>query len=823
MRAFDTTRNKSGNHLKYGISFAALALLSAAPAFAQAAPDEPQPQQTIANPSGPNADDQPQTGPALQPGDRVIVTARRVEEDVQDVPIPVAVLSEDFLADTGALNIGKLNQLVPSVQFYSTNPRNTAINIRGLGAPFGLTNDGIEQGVGLYVDGVYFARPASAVLDFIDVERIEVLRGPQGTLYGKNTTAGAINVTTKLPEFTPSTDVELSYGNLGYFQAKATTTGPLTDTLAYRLSFSGTQRDGVLWNVTDQDDLNDLNNIGGRAQLLWTPSDTLQVKLSADNTVQRPEGYAQVFAGVVPTQRPLNRQYAAQAAFYNYAPPSLNPFDRVTDLDTPHRSNSDLGGFALNVDWDVGGGTLSAITAWRYWIWDPSNDRDFLGLPIRTLSQNPSKSYQWSQELRYAGDFGENLNYVVGAFWFNQVTKTLGREEQGSAAWRWLANPNATNTLLGNLGALDGYGQRVQIRSDHTSTALFGQLEWQVTDQLRILPGLRANFDEKNGFYRATPYGRLDTTGLGLTPAQVTALRALELSILQPLSYESEGEDDNVSGQLTVAYDISNNVNAYATYATAFKTFGLNNNGIPVDANNNPLLDLASIKPEDTKHIEIGLKTEPLPGVVANVSAYHTAVDDFQVSVVSNQAGTLRGYLANAEQVVVQGVEFDGSWRVNDNLSFYGNIAWTDAKYEKFTGAPPALEDSGGAVLVVDASGARLPGVSEWAASFGGEYTLPGEFSKRQGEWFVAADASYRSEFSSSPTESHYLNIDGYTLVNLRAGFRSVDGWDLFGWTRNALDEEYFEMLNAGGSSSGYYAGLLGDPRTYGVTLRGSF
>ena len=823
MRAFDTTRNKSGNHLKYGISFAALALLSAAPAFAQAAPDEPQPQQTIANPSGPNADDQPQTGPALQPGDRVIVTARRVEEDVQDVPIPVAVLSEDFLADTGALNIGKLNQLVPSVQFYSTNPRNTAINIRGLGAPYGLTNDGIEQGVGLYVDGVYFARPASAVLDFIDVERIEVLRGPQGTLYGKNTTAGAINVTTKLPEFTPSTDVELSYGNLGYFQAKATTTGPLTDTLAYRLSFSGTQRDGVLWNVTDQDDLNDLNNIGGRAQLLWTPSDTLQVKLSADNTVQRPEGYAQVFAGVVPTQRPLNRQYAAQAALYNYAPPSLNPFDRVTDLDTPHRSNSDLGGFALNVDWDVGGGTLSAITAWRYWIWDPSNDRDFLGLPIRTLSQNPSKSYQWSQELRYAGDFGENLNYVVGAFWFNQVTKTLGREEQGSAAWRWLANPNATNTLLGNLGALDGYGQRVQIRSDHTSTALFGQLEWQVTDQLRILPGLRANFDEKNGFYRATPYGRLDTTGLGLTPAQVTALRALELSILQPLSYESEGEDDNVSGQLTVAYDISNNVNAYATYATAFKTFGLNNNGIPVDANNNPLLDLASIKPEDTKHIEIGLKTEPLPGVVANVSAYHTAVDDFQVSVVSNQAGTLRGYLANAEQVVVQGVEFDGSWRVNDNLSFYGNIAWTDAKYEKFTGAPPALEDSGGAVLVVDASGARLPGVSEWAASFGGEYTLPGEFSKRQGEWFVAADASYRSEFSSSPTESHYLNIDGYTLVNLRAGFRSVDGWDLFGWTRNALDEEYFEMLNAGGSSSGYYAGLLGDPRTYGVTLRGSF
>ncbi len=826
----DHPLNQSSNHLRYSLSAAALAAFWVAPAFSQEAVSVDNPAPVAADPA---PEPQPQQVPGPQPpqatiltvtdSDRITVTARRVEEDLQDVPIPVSVLNEGFLADSGALNVGKINQLIPSVQFYSTNPRNSQINIRGLGAPFGLTNDGIEQGVGLYVDGVYFARPASAVLDFIDVKQVEVLRGPQGTLYGKNTTAGAINVTTKSPEFSPSTDVEVSFGNYGYVQAKATTTGPITDTLAWRLSFSGTQRDGVLWNVADQDDLNDINNIGARAQLLWRPSDTLDVRISADNTVQRPEGYAQVFAGVVPTQRPLNRQYAAQAAYYNYVPPSLNPFDRVTDLDTPHRSNQDLGGVSLNIDWDIGPGTLTAISAWRYWLWDPSNDRDFLGLPIRTLSQNPSKQYQWSQELRYAGDLGDNLGYVVGAYWFNQVVKTLGREEQGSAAWRWLANPNATNEFLGNLGALDGYGQRVQIRSDHTSAALFGQLEWNVTDRLRILPGARFNYDEKSGFYNAVPYGQLDSTGLGLTPAQETALRALELSVLQPLSYASEGEDDNVSWNLTVAYDIADNVNAYATYATAFKTFGLNNNGIPVDALNNPILELASVAPEDTKHFEIGLKTEPLPGVIANFTAYHTTVDDFQVSVVSNQSGTLRGYLANAEQVIVQGVEFDGSWQVNDHFNLYGNIAWTDGKYESFTQAPPALEDSGGAIGQVDASGTRLPGLSEWAVSFGGEYALAGNFSGRSGEWFLAADASYRSEFSSSPTESDYLNIDGYTLLNARLGFRGDDGWTGYIWARNALDEEYFEMLNAGGSSSGYYAGLLGDPRTYGVTLRGTF
>ena len=813
IKRFYTDVNWSSNHIRYGISLAALVLM-AAPAFAQ---EQVTPATSDTIQTGPNAEDQQAAPKPLDKGDRVVVTARRVEEDVQDVPIAVAVLSDEFLADTGAFNAGRLRELVPSLQFYSTNPRNSAINIRGLGSPFGLTNDGIEQGVGLYIDGVYYARPAAATLDFIDVERVEVLRGPQGTLYGKNTTAGAINVTTKAPAFTPSTDVELSYGNLGFVQAKATTTGPLTDNIAYRLSFSGTQRDGVLYDVKKQDDLNDQNNIGFRGQLLWNVADDLTVRLAADNTVQQPEGYASLFAGVVPTQRPLNRQYAAQAAFFNYAPPSTNAFDRLSDLDSPHRSYQELGGASATVDWDIGPGTLTSITGWRYWLWDPSNDRDFLGLPITTISANPSKQYQWQQELRYAGDFGDNLDYVLGAFWFNQVTKTLGRQEQGSAAWRFLLNPNAQAATP---GLLDGYGQKTDILSDHTSAALFGNVNWKVTDQLTISPGLRVNYDEKNGHYIATVYGGLNTSGADATSV---ALRALQRSVLSPQNYESSGSDDNVSGQLTVSYDFADNIHAYATYATAFKTFGLNNNGVPLDAAGNVAVQLATVKPEDEKHIEIGIKTNPFPGVTANLSAFHTTIDDYQVNVVNGQVGVLRGYLANAEQVIVQGVEFDGSAKIGDNFSIYGNFAYTDGKFEKFTGAPPALEDSGGAIAVVDASGTRLPGLSEWAGSVGGEYVLPGEFSKRNGEYFAALDASFRTDFSSSPTQSDYLNIDGYSLLNARVGFRGDDGWDLFAWGRNILNEEYFEILSQGGASSGYYAGLPGDPSTYGVTLRGTF
>src|SRR6187399_3133192 len=180
----------------------------------------------------------------------VVVTARRVEEVAQEVPIPVSVVRGDLVADAGAFNVNRLKEMLPTVQFYSTNPRNSAINIRGLGAPFGLTNDGIEPGVGLYIDGVFYSRPASATLDFLDVDQVEVLRGAQGTLFGKNTTAGAVNVTTRKPSFTPGTDFELNYGDVGFVQAKASITGPLLKKkVAGRLSFSGTQRDGTIANV----------------------------------------------------------------------------------------------------------------------------------------------------------------------------------------------------------------------------------------------------------------------------------------------------------------------------------------------------------------------------------------------------------------------------------------------------------------------------------------------------------------------------------------------------------------------------------------------
>ena len=170
------------------------------------------------------------------------------------------------------------------VQLYSSNPRNTGINIRGIGSPFGLTNDGLDPGVGFYVDGVYYARPAAATLDFIDVERIEVLRGPQGTLFGKNTTAGAFNIITRKPTFKPAADIEVSYGNYGFIQAKASVTGPVGRNIAARISFSGTQRDGLIKNIRTDKYTNDINNLGFHGRLLFKTSQRSSLIMSADVT-----------------------------------------------------------------------------------------------------------------------------------------------------------------------------------------------------------------------------------------------------------------------------------------------------------------------------------------------------------------------------------------------------------------------------------------------------------------------------------------------------------------------------------------------------------
>jgi iron complex outermembrane receptor protein len=706
-----------------------------------------------------------------------------------------------------------LKEFIPSVQLYSSNPRNTSLSIRGLGTTFGLTNDGIDPGVGFYVDGVYYARPAATTMDFVDIDQVEVLRGPQGTLFGKNTSAGNFNVTTKKASFTPGANFELSYGNYGFIQAKASITGPLSKTLAARISFSGTQRDGLLYNVATQQNVNDLNNLGVRGQLLFVPSDKVKFTFIGDVTQQRPNGYAQVIAGVAPTLRAPYRQFENIIKDLNYQLPSRNPYDRLIDHDTPWRSNQDMGGVSLNADIQLGPGTLTATSAWRYWNWDPSNDRDFTGLQVLKLSQAPSRQEQWSQELRWAGIFSSKLSAVFGVFLFGQNLKSSPdqTEEGGSATWRF--NQSTTSALWKTPGLFESYGIKTRSNLNTLSAAVFGQLDIALTNKISLMPGLRYNYDAKDVAFSRTTYGGLQTTD--------PALLALKRVVYSDQSFNADVTDRNFSGQVTLAYKQSKNFNTFLTYSTGYKPVGLNLGGLPT-INGKPALDLATIKPEGTKHLELGFKTRPSVNTTFNLTAYNTDISDYQTLVQTPDPAVNRGYLANAEGVRVRGIEVDGTLSLTKHFSFYGNLAYTDAIYTSFKNAPVPLEETGGTATFKDVTGGQLPGVSKWATSFGAEFTSVAKVLGQTGEFYIATDVYARSDFSSSPSPSKYLNVEGYSLLNARIGFRAVKGVSISIWGRNVLDQNYFEQLLPAGGNAGQYAAVLGDQRTYGITLRHS-
>lgn len=741
----------------------------------------------------------------------VVVTSRRRIEKAQDIPIAVSVITGKQTEQAGAFNVNRIKELVPSVQLYSSNPRNTGINIRGTGSPFGLTNDGIDPGVGFYVDGVYYARPAATTLDFIDVERIEVLRGPQGSLFGKNTTSGAFNITSRKPSFTSGADFELSYGKYQYLQAKASITGALSSTIAGRLSFSGTQRDGLIENIATGRSVNTLNNQGIRGQLLYTPTEDINITLAADLTTQRPDGYAQVVAGVAPTKRAAYRQFNAIIADLNYQLPSLNAFDRKIDHDTPWRSGQDLGGVSLNVDAKIGGGTLTSTTAWRIWNWDPSNDRDFTGLQALAKSQATSTHQQWTQEIRYAGEFSSKLSGVAGVFLIGQelLTDPYHIEESGDAQWRF--SQSTTSSLWQTPGLFDGYGIKTKSNLNTFSAAVFGQLDWKITDKLHLLPGLRYNYDKKKVDYDRKTYGGLQTTD--------PALIALKKLVYTDQAFQADVDDTNYSGNVTLSYKASKKINAYATYAKGYKPVGINLGGLPTLAGQ-PILELAVIKPEEVNHYEIGVKTSPFKNSILNLTLFNTDTKDFQTAVQAAELGVNRGYLANANKVRVRGAEIDASIVATKNLTFNGALSYTEGIYVKFTNAPLPLEETGSAVAFKDVSGTDLPGVSKWAGTIGGEYAETGKFFGNSGKFFVALDSYSRSEFSSSASASKYLMVTGYSIFNGRLGFRASEGLSFYIWGRNLLNKDYYEQLLPAGGNSGQYAAVLGDQRTYGVTLK---
>ena len=750
-----------------------------------------------ASAQAPAATDPAAAQPAAAAVSEVVVTARHRSEDVQKVPVAVSVLGGQFLAKTNTTNIAQISQFVPSVQFSFFNARNANINIRGLGNNIGLASDGLEPGVGFYIDGVYYDRPATATFDLVDIDRVEVLRGPQGTLFGKNTTAGAINIATAAPTFTPQGVAEISGGNYGYFQAKAAISGPIvSDVLAGRLSLSTTTREGVITNVYDNDKVNGYQNLAARAQLLYAPNSSFKLRLIADYSKQDTNCCDLVLAGVVSPPNGKNFYAYANAFGYN---PVVNPGARQADTNAPIYARQETGGFSAQADWTNSKIAITSVTAWRFWNWWPSNDGDYTPLSIINTTQNGDYQNQISQELRIASVGGGRVDYVGGLYVYHEQISAVGQLSFGDAASYFLLSP-----LLPSLVA-NGYTENFTGSFDTTSLAAFGQAVWHVTPKWNLTGGLRYTYDEKYGSFNQVASGGAPLTG-GL--AFLAPFRAL-LGASDAFTVTDDRGD--LSGQADVSYQATSNVLAYLNYAKGYKSGGLNLTQLPAGAS--PV-----VAPESIDSVEAGLKTRLFDRrVTLNVDAFWERDNNYQANIYDPTLG--KQYLSNVPEVQSQGVEADLHAQPTENLSLYGSVTYDDAIYATYPTAPCGLEHV--TQPSCDLSGRPLAGTSLWTAAAGGEYQYLVSLGARQAQAYIGADYSYRSSTYSAATDSIYSALPPLGLVNARVGVRAVDGrWDAYVWSRNLGATRYFTFVSAGVGNTGALVAQLGDPQTFGGTIR---
>jgi len=752
--------------------------------------------------------------PAADLLETVTVTARLREELPQAVPIALSLVDAATLDRTNAGNLSQLTTLLPAVTYSSPNPRNTALTIRGLGSSVvavSQANDGLEPGVGFYVDGVYHARPATAAFDFVDLARVEVLRGPQGTLFGSNSTAGAISLTTRAPTFAPEGVTEASLGEYGLRQTKAALSGALIgDLLAGRLSAAVTQRDGLVKNVLTNSRVNNSNTATYRGQLLFQTGANFHLRLSIDHASFRGTCCTQVYVTVAPTLKPAARQYASLAAGLGYTPPSLNPYDRMTALDAELGVRTDEGGVSATATWDKARYALTSISAWRYWNWDAANDRDYTGLPIQTLQHIPSRQDQYSQELRIASRGTNTMDWYAGLYAFRQRITGEPITEYGSAATYWLLGPVTTNsatTYPANL--LSGYGTDGHTDFSARSVAVFAELIWHLSGKLSVTTGWRYTDEYKHGDYVSTVYGGLATTNARLLRAQ--------LSILRPQGYSARVADSIPTGRVNLVYRWSDAVMTYLSYANGQKSGGINMSGLPLNAANLPALSTAVIKPERSQTAELGAKTNWFGGQLTfNGDLFATVVRDFQANVVDTGPGALRGYLANIEQVRVRGLELEGALQISRSLSLHASSSWTDARYRAYHNAPCPIEAISAATAVCDLTGRSLAATPHLATAAGAMLTYP----LRDGtDLFVDADYIHRGPQFGDPSDSAYAVLPAYDVVNARAGWRGGHA-ELYVWAKNLGNSHHLQNVTIQAGNSGLILGSPSDPRAAGLTLR---
>ncbi len=716
--------------------------------------------------------------------EEVIVTATKRAESLQNVAMTVSAFSEQTIQEANITNANDLAIQSPSLNVSSnTNPFSTSFRIRGIGTAGNDT--ALEPSVGLFVDEVYLNRSGLGMSDLTDIERIEILNGAQGTLYGKNTNAGAISIITKGPnrdEFEGY--VEATFGDYDLQKYIAAASGPITDNLAYRITGTLHRRDGYFNNGGSGDDLNDADDWNIRGKLLYEPTDSLSILLTGSHV----DRSVRCCAPDTIQGDSVNEQLATEGL----APDKNNPFDHEGAVDIENDFSTEASALSAVVDYLLEWGSIKSITTWTDYENENSYDPDRSELDVLRYIGVTSEGDSFSQELRFTYDQDETFEHLLGLFYYESKTTAGGGQPFVFIGEDFLAQAGQQAALQDRLPlpvellAQPGDSLRSNNNLDTENWAIFGQSTWHITDTWRVTGGLRWTDEEKS----ADLFTEVDSTSFTAMQGRGSILQIIST----PIDDSFTRSTDDINWLINMSYDILDDTMLYASVATGSKSGGFNTvNGSAEER---------EFDDEDTLNYEVGIKSTLLDSRLrVNAAIFYTEIDDFQFQ---QQRETAIGQVvANQSEVEVSGLDLEVLALPLSNLTLGASLLYMN-EYE-ITAGPQEGDD--------------LAFTAEYTYNLNATLVFP----LLDGAVYLRTDYSYTDDhLTSSSTNTRDRDVQNREDLNATLGWRS-ERWNVSVWGKNLTDDEYAMTTLTTFPWTDMDAQFLVPPRTYGATLRYDF
>lgn len=796
--------------------------------------------------------------------DEMIVTATKREENAQNVPIAISTYSGELAKAAGVTDIRELSILSPSLIVVATQSEAVGVNARIRGVGTVGDNPGLQSSVGVFIDEVYRSRNSVALGDLGEIDAIEVARGPQGTLFGRNSSVGAIIVRTKKPEFERSGYLEYTRANYNGNRVEGAVTGGLTDTLAGRFYGFFEDRDGFLTDVDTGRKYNDRNQWALRGQLLWEPTDTFTARLIGDYSKRDEVCCASAIKVLGPTTGIVTALGGTQAEFATQPVPGRpgsffgRPFDRETALTANRNLTQDVEeyGTSLQANWNAGFADVVSITSYRDFKVSRSQDSDLSSLDILFRPENGfvNEFKTFTQELRATGETSF-FDWLVGVY-FSQEKGTLndrlsfGTDYEAytstlvNAALAGAGSPAAgTFSFAGFTGlpagsVFAGVGENDSWKTDTRSIAVFSNENFHLTDRLTLTLGGRYTNEniDFDGVASSSNNGCLATLAeigriQGGMPSSINNALAAQaagstiaalgcLVNIAPLNdgnFSDTRKESQFTGEAKLTAVLTNNINLYGGYARGYKSGGYNFDraGFPLIITGNvPTADQLEFAEEITNSIEGGFKTTWFNGnMTANITGFRMNIDDYQLNTFNG----INFVVENINKVKSTGAEFDLLASPSDKIFLQGGVTYADTRYTDNTGSS-IVNGTNGRTL----DGQRITLAPLWSAS--GAVTYTDQIPNTNYEFWTSLNGRYSSSYNTGSDLDPNKEQGDFVVFNSSIGLRTLGkGIEVEAFVHNLFDTQITQVAFNQPLQNGTFGVFLADPRTYGITLRARF